>query len=40
MALWAENPETALQTELGGMSRRPSDSIKSHPNELCLEFAL
>ena len=29
MVLWAGDLETALQTELGGMSRRPSDTIKS-----------
>ena len=35
--LWAEDLETSLQSELNGMSRRPSDSIKSKTNRLFLE---
>ena len=32
--------ETALQTRLNGMSRRPSDLIKWRPSRLCLESAM
>ena len=32
MALWVEDLDTALQIKCSGMSRRPSDSIKSSPN--------
>ena len=39
MILWVENLDTALQIKLSGMSRRPSDSIKSSSKRLCFEFA-
>ena len=34
MVLWVGDMETALKTELSGISRRPSDSTKSRPNWL------
>ena len=39
MALWVEDLDTALQIKLSGMSRRPSDSIKSSPKRLYLKSA-
>ena len=40
IALCAGDLETTLQIELSGMSRGPSDSIKTIPNRLCLESAM
>ena len=40
MALWVRDFDTALQTKLSGMSRRPSGSIKSSPKRLCWEFEM
>ena len=39
MALWVVDLDPALQIKLSGISRRPSDLIKSSSKRLCLESA-